>query len=144
MICSTVMFVPILMNVFNHWFIQGAISTSITKGVITFLKKRGKHAWEELDDYRSIILLNTTLKVWARILANRLRIVVGDLIGPEQNNTVKKRSIKNKAIEDDTDAVLISLDWSKAFDMVDNQFLATVLETGGFESEFHRWINMQC
>ena len=44
------MFVPILTNVFNHWFAQGATPSSITKRVITLLKKGGKHAWEELDD----------------------------------------------------------------------------------------------
>ena len=29
------MFAPILTNGFNHWFAQGAIPGSITKGVIT-------------------------------------------------------------------------------------------------------------
>ena len=37
------MFVPILTDVFNHWFAQGAILGSITKGVITLLKKEGRH-----------------------------------------------------------------------------------------------------
>ena len=35
------MFVPILTDVFNHWFAQGAIPGSVTKGVITLLKKGG-------------------------------------------------------------------------------------------------------
>ena len=46
------MFVPILTDVFNHWFAQGAIIDSITRGVITLLNKVGGHVWEELDDYR--------------------------------------------------------------------------------------------
>ena len=75
------MFVPILKDVFNHWFAQGAIPTSITKGVITLLKKEGTHVWERLDDYRSIILQNIELKILTQILANRLQTVVGDLIG---------------------------------------------------------------
>ena len=33
------MFVPILTDMFNHWFTQGAIPRSFTKGVITLLKK---------------------------------------------------------------------------------------------------------
>ena len=41
------MFVPILMNVFNHWLVQGAIPSSITKSVITLLKKCGRHVWED-------------------------------------------------------------------------------------------------
>ena len=45
-------------------------------------------------------------------------------------------------IEDGTEAALIILDQSKAFDRVDHRFLATVLETAGFQPEFRRWISM--
>ena len=44
------MFVLILTDVFKHWFAQGAIPDSVTKGVITLLKKGGRHVWEEQDD----------------------------------------------------------------------------------------------
>ena len=144
-------FVPILTDVFNHWFDQGGIPGHITKGVITLLKKGGRNVWEGLDDYRPITLLSTELKILARILANRLQLVVGDLIGLEQNYAVKGRSIQNnlhlirtilEGIKDDDEAALINLDQSKAFDRVDHRFLATVLETAGFEPEFRRWIRI--
>ena len=139
------MFVPILTDMFNHWFAQGAIPGSVTKGVITLLKKGGRHVWEGLDDYRPITLLNTELKILARVLANRLQLVISDLIGSEQTFAVKGRSIQDnlhlirevlEGIEDGTEAALISLDQSKAFDRVDHRFLATVLETAGFKPEF--------
>ena len=63
------MFVPILTDMFNHWFARGAIPGSITKEVITLLKKEGRHVRWELDYYRLIILLNTELKILARVLA---------------------------------------------------------------------------
>ena len=44
-------FVTILTDMFNHWFPQGAISSSVTKGVIILLKKSDRHVWEDLDDY---------------------------------------------------------------------------------------------
>ena len=47
-----------------------------------------------------------------------------------------------EGIKDDTEAALISLDQSKAFDRIDHRFLATVLETAGFQPEFRRWISM--
>ena len=53
------MFVPILTDMFHHWFAQGAIPSSITKDLIILLKKGGRHVWEDLDDYRPITLLNT-------------------------------------------------------------------------------------
>ena len=49
-------FVPILTDMFNHWFAQGAIPGSITKGVITLLKKGDKHVWGDLDDYSPIVI----------------------------------------------------------------------------------------
>ena len=145
------MFVPILTDMFNQWFAQGAIPGSITKGVITLLKKGGRHVWEGLDDYRPITLLNTELKILARVLANRLQLVISDLIGLEQTFAVKGRSIQDnlhlicevlEGIKDDTEAALISLDQSKVFDRVDHRFLASVLETAGYKPEFCRWISM--
>ena len=127
----TDMLVPILTDIFNHWFSQGAIPSSMTKSVITLLKKGGRHVWEGLDDYRPITLLNTELKILARVLGNRLQIVISDLIGPEQTFAVKGRSIQDnlhllrevlKGIEDGTEAAMISLDQSKAFDRVDHRF----------------------
>ena len=145
------MFVPILMDVFNHWFAQAAIPGSITRGVITLLKKGSRHVWEDLVDYRPITLLNTELKILARVLANHLQLVISDLIGPEQNYAVKGRSIQDnlylvreilEGIEDDAKAALINLEQFKAFDRVDHQFLAAVLETAGFKPEFRKWISI--
>ena len=59
------LFVPILTDMFNHWFAQGAIPGSLTKGVITLLKKGARHVCRGLDDYRPITLLNTELKILA-------------------------------------------------------------------------------
>ena len=142
------MFVHILTDMFNHWFDQGAIPGSVTKGGITLLKKGGRHVWEGLDDYRPITLLNTELKILARVLANRLQLVISDLIGSEQTFAAKGRSIQDnlhlvrEVLENGTEAALISLDQSNAFDRVDHRFLATVLETAGFKPEFRKWISM--
>ena len=142
------MFVPIQMDMFNHLFAQGAIFASVTKCVITLLKKGRWHVWEELDVYIPITLLNTELKILARIFVNRLQLV---MIGPEQNYAVKGRSIQYslhlvreilERLEDGTEAVLINLDLSNTFGGVDDWFLATILETVGFEPEFRKWISM--
>ena len=140
------MFLPILTDMFNHWFAQGVIPGNVTKGMITLLKKGGQHVWEGLDDYRPITLLNKKLKILAWVLANRLQLVISDLIDPEQTYTVKGRSIQDnlhlirevlEGREDGTKAALTSLDQSKAFDRVDHQFLATVLKIVGFQLMYH-------
>ena len=141
------MFVPILTDMFNHWFAQGAIPGKVTKGMITLLKKVVWHFGEGIDDYRPI----TALKILARLLANRLQLVISDLIVPEQTYAVERRAIQDnlhliredrEGIEDGREATLISLDQSKAFDRVYHQFLETVLETARFQPEFLRWISM--
>ena len=141
------MFGPILTDVFNHWFAQGAIPGCITKGVITLLKKGGRHVWEDLDDYRPI----TLLKILTRVLANRLQLVISDLIGPVQNYDVNGRKSQDnlhlvreviEGLKDNTKDALIHLDQSKVFDRVNHRFLATVLETSGFNPEFRKWISM--
>ena len=83
------------MDVFNHWFAQGTIPDSVTKGVITLLKLGGWHVLEDLDDYESITLLKTELKILARALANRLLLVLSDLIEHEQNFAVKVWSMQD-------------------------------------------------
>ena len=74
-----------------------------------------------------------------------------DLIGTEQNYSVKGKSIQNnlhfvrqilEGLEDYAEVTLINLDQSKAFDRVDHRFLAVVFETAGFEPEFRKWITM--
>ena len=119
------MFVPILTDMFYHWFAQGSIPGSVTKGVITLLKKEGRHVWEVLDDYRPITLLNTEWKILARVLANCVQLVISERIGPEQNYAVKGRLIQDnlhlvrevlEGLKDGTEAALINLDQFKAFD----------------------------
>ena len=89
------MSVSILTDMFNHWFADGAIPDSVLKGVITLLKEDARHIWKDLDDYRPLTLLNAELKILARVLANRLQLVISNLIGPEQNYAVKGRSIQD-------------------------------------------------
>ena len=110
--------------------------------VITSLKKEGRHVWEDLDDYRPITLLNTELKILTQVLANRLQLVISDLIKPEQNYAVKGRLIQDnfhlvcevlEGLKDGTKAALMNLDRSKDFDRVDHRFMTTVLETVVFK-----------
>ena len=143
------MFVPILTDMFNDWFAHGALPGSVIKGVITLLKKSSRHVWEV--DNGPITLLNLELKILAWVLANRLQLVISDLISPWQIYAVKERSILDnlhlireilEKFEDDTKAALINLDHSKAFDRADHRFFAFALVTAGFKLEFRRWISM--
>ena len=71
------------------FFAQGAIPDNIRRGMITLLKKGGRHVSEDLN-YSPITLLHTELKILARVLANRLHLVISDLIELEQNYAVEE------------------------------------------------------
>lgn len=97
-------------------------------------------------------MLNTELKILAKVLLNWLQVVISELIEPKQNYAVKRRSIQNNlhlihtildgGKEDDTETALINLDQSKAFDKVDHHFLVSVLNAAGYQPSFHKWISI--
>ena len=98
-----------------------------------------------LQEFRSY------LADFPRIGAAEAASCEGVIIECEVHDVLKGRLIQDnlhlirevlEEIEDGTEAALISLDQSKAFDRVDHRFLATVLETAGFQPEFCRWISM--
>ena len=130
------------------WRICSTIGSPREPSLIA-LPRAWSHCWRKVASMFGRV--NTEFKILARVLANRLQLVIGDLIGPEQTYAEKERSIQNnlhlicmvlEGIEDGTEAALISLDQSKGFDRVDHRFLATVLKTAGFQPEFCRWISM--
>lgn len=107
--------------------------------------EKGKSVGRHLDDYKPITVLNTELKIWAKILTKRLQSVVGSLLEPEQTCAVRGRTSQSnldlirtiiEGVKDDERAAQINLDQTKAFDKVDHQYLAVVLRAAGFEPDF--------
>ncbi|CAE1178594.1 unnamed protein product [Acanthosepion pharaonis] len=141
-------FVPLLQLIYNHWMRQGSLPRRFTRGVIKLLRK-DKNGGDGLGNFRPLTMLNTDLKILAKILANRLQLVLSRLIGPEQTCAVKGRTIQDNLhmvrliLEQvDSEAALINLDQSKAFDRVDHRFLEAVLSAAGFGADFRSWIRL--
>ena len=142
------MFVPLLTAVYNNWMKQGSIPQRFTRGIVKLLRKN-KHGGEGLSNFRPLTMLNTDLKILAKILADRLQSALPSLISPEQSCAVKGRTIQDslhliRTIIDKVDnkAALINLDQSKAFDRVDHSFLEAVLSAAGFGVDFRTWIRL--
>ena len=105
---------------------------------------------EDLTNWRPITLLNTDYKIIAKTLANRLKKVLAYCINIDQTCSVPGRSIVDNCalIRDsiyycqasNTEAEVISLDQSKAFDRVDREYLFRVLARYGFNPSFIQWI----
>ena len=116
--------------------------------VVVLIFKKGLE--QLLKDYRPISLLPLDYKIIAKVLANRLAIVLPDLISEEQTSGVPGRTITESTnlIRDVVDyvtiekkpSILLSLDMEKAFDRVNHTFLIRVLKSMDFPVFFIKCI----
>jgi hypothetical protein len=98
------------------------------------------------DRFRPISLCNASYKIIAKLLANRIKPLLGKLISESQGGFVKGRHILDNVILVQEamhssklrkeKGMLIKLDMANAFDRVKLSFLYQVLLSFGFEQEF--------
>ena len=139
-----------LKDVIKYSMSNSKLAESQNKGVIRLIPKESNT--ENLDGWRPITLLNADYKIIAKILANRMKIVMKNIISNEQYCGVEDRSIIscNNRMRDiisycdkeEKEAAIMSLVWKKAFDRVDQTFLFKILKKMDFPDKFIDWIKM--
>ena len=108
---------------------------------------------EQIGDFRPISLSNFIYLIIAKVLANRLQGVLTSLIGPFQyafmpvrqmlDNIVLAEEIVAAWRRRDTPGFIWKVDFSKAYDTLDWQFLWNVLWWRAFLETWVRWVK-QC
>ena len=126
------------------------MSKSQNRGVLTLLFKSGKR--ENIRNWRPLTLLNTDYKIIAKILAERLKMVLPNLIHSDQKGFVKGRNISeaNRILQDiidyidqeEEEDILVFLNQQKAFDKVEWGWVDYVLNEFNFEENLRGWIKM--
>ena len=101
-------------------------------------------------DFRPISMVGCMYKILAKILARRLQKVIGSIIGPQQSSFIKGRQILDGALiaselidtckRNNTEAVVLKLDFHKAFDSLSWNYLDWVLSEMKFPHKWRRWI----
>ncbi|GJT69861.1 RNA-directed DNA polymerase, eukaryota [Tanacetum coccineum] len=104
-----------------------------------------------VKDFRPISLIGSLYKIIAKILANRLVMVLGDLVSEVQSAFIANRQILdgpfilNELIQwcksKKKQTMIFKIDFEKAYDSVRWDYLDDVLEKFGFGSKWRGWIH---
>ena len=140
-----------LLAMMNQIINENTLCQSFNDGIIILIPKTTPA--KTMRDYRPITLLNTDYKLLMKILANRMKRYMDHLIKEGQTCGVPGRSIiqniqtirniiMHYEINKHEKAAILSLDFQKAFDNVNHQYLFAVLEKYGFPPKIVRTIKV--
>lgn len=115
--------------------------------IIRSIYKKGDR--KNLKNWRPISLQNVDAKIISKVLAERLKLVLGELISVDQQGCIPGRFIgKNiRLIQDvineiDDKNIVLLLDQEKAFDRVEWDWLFATLSDYGFGPTFIKWLKI--
>lgn len=136
---------PLLLDMFVHSMEQGTLPSTLTEATIILLHKSGKDPLK-CNSYRPISLLNSDIKIFAKIIASRLETVISDLVSQDQTGFIPGRHsftnihrvlhVMHSSASSAVPEIIVSLDAEKAFDRVEWEYLFKALEKFGFGQEF--------
>ena len=141
----------VVLESFNYSLKYGELSETQKRGVLSLIPKNGKDT-RYLKSWRPVSLLATDYKILAKTLATRLQKVISNLINPDQVGYIKGRHIGQniRSIEDilllskkhNISGLLVLIDFEKAFDTVEWDFLFETLKSFNFGQTFRAWIKL--
>lgn len=127
------------------------MTTTMKQGIITLIPKPDKDLLS-LDNWRPITLLNVDYKILSLILARRLKKGLSEIINETQTGFMANRHISCniRLVLDlidysdyvESEALILFLDFYKAFDTVEHQFLFQALKIFGFGEKFISSVRM--
>ena len=138
-----------VVNSFNYAFNTGNLSISQRQGIISLIPKKKKDT-QYLKNWRPVSLLNVDYKIATNTIALGIEKVLPHLINPTQTGYVKGRFIGEsiRLILDimeytkrkDIPGVAVFLDFEKAFDSVEWNYIQKCLEATNFGPDLRQWV----
>ena len=140
-----------MVSSFNYAFRNGTLSISQRQGIISLIPKK-KKSNEYLKNWRPVSLLNVYYKIATKTIALRLEKILPNLIHPCQSGYVKGRFIGESfrliadtmhfTKEKNIPGITVFLDFEKAFDSTEWNFIHKYLETFNFGLDLRQWIKV--
>jgi hypothetical protein len=122
----------------------------LNRALISLIPKRPDAI--ETKDFRPISLVHSFAKLFSKIIANRLRPRLGEIVSMNQSAFIKHRSLHDNFVLVRQVArkinlrrqtgVLLKLDLARAFDSISWSFMFEVLRRMGFGERFLKWIGL--
>lgn len=141
---------PDLLTVFMDFERFYRLPDSFRVGIVTLLHKKKDKT--DLKNWRPITLLNFDCKLFSKVLASRMSLVLEEVIHPDQACAIPGRKITDSLVlirdticyarDRNIRLVVLNLDFEKAFDRVSHQYLFQVLLKMGFPERFVAWVGL--
>jgi len=138
-----------LVDSYYYSFENGQLSSSQRQSIITLIDKHGKDR-SYLSNWRPISLLNLDYKILTKVLAERVKGILPTIISSSQNGYITGRSTADciRLVQDiihlselnQIPAILLTIDFQKAFDSIEWNFILLALEKFNFGPNFLTWI----
>ena len=140
----------ILVKALNENFVNGTMSNSQKVGVISLIHKKGEES--DLKNWRPITLLNYDYKIMATVIAHRFQKVLKTIVNENQVGYMKGRlSGYNIRFTQDLcqwietremSCAIMYVDFTKAFDMIEIDFIKNALKAFNFGPDMLRWAEL--
>ncbi|KAJ9543812.1 hypothetical protein OSB04_023519 [Centaurea solstitialis] len=137
-----------LLAVLDWFWEKEALSNGCNSSFITLIPKSSNPIG--LNDFRPISLVGVVYKVISKVLAERMKVVMERIISDVQSAFLKGRSILDGVlVANETvsyikgskrKALIFKVDFEKAYDSVNWNFLLDVLKSMGFGVKWCNWI----
>lgn len=133
----------------NNFFKHGRMLKEVNRTHICLLQKHSNA--ERVEDFRPISLCNTMYKIIAKCLADHLKKYLPELISKNQSAYIAGRKIEDNIIlaqellkgfnqKQTANKLCVQIDISKAFDVINRDFVILMLQRMGFKDKFIGWI----
>jgi hypothetical protein len=139
-----------LLRALNMAYDTGSMNITQRQGILTLLPKKNKDPLY-LKNWRPLSLLNQDYKLAAKCIASRIKSHISKLIHSDQTgfiqgryigeNIFKLMNIIDHAEEENLEALFVSVDFEKAFDLLEWHFVEKTLFFFNFGQSVVKWVH---